>query len=132
MGGKGNAQDILSILDELLLEKRWKKFFEGFVFPYGFYAPEEYEAWFRDVGLEPQRAELLQKDMRLQGKAGLAGWVRTTWLPYTERLPVTLRDEFIKEVVNRYVEGHPPDEAGIVHVRMVRLEVEATKPVTLA
>ncbi len=65
MGGKGNAQDVLAILDELLIENRWRKFFENFTFPYGFYTPEEYEAWLRDVGLKPERVELIQKDMRL-------------------------------------------------------------------
>jgi trans-aconitate 2-methyltransferase len=43
-------------------------------------------------------------------------------------LPAELRDPFIKEIVNNYLEKHPLDEAGITHVRMVRLEVEASKP----
>jgi trans-aconitate 2-methyltransferase len=128
MGGKGNAQDILSIIDELLCEKTWIKFFANFSFPYGFYTPEEYTAWLLEAKLKPERAELLQKDMRLQGKEGLAGWVRTTWLPYTERLPAELRDRFIEKIVNSYLEEHPVDEAGRVHVRMLRLEVEASKP----
>lgn len=115
MGGKGNAQDVLAILDELLIETRWREFFEDFTFPYGFYTPEEYESWLREAGLKPERIELIPKDMRLPGKEGLAGWIRTTWLPYTERLPVTLRDEFIKEIVDRYVEGLPLDEAGMAH-----------------
>jgi trans-aconitate 2-methyltransferase len=129
MGGKGNAQGILAVLDELLLEQRWRKFFGGFTFPYGFYAPAQYDVWLREAHLKPERAELLRKDMQLQGKEGIAGWVRTTWLPYTERLPAALRNEFIGEIVNRYVEKHPLDEAGMVHVGMMRLEVEATKPI---
>jgi trans-aconitate methyltransferase len=128
MGGKGNAQSILALIDELFVEARWSRFFEGFTFPYGFHAPEEYEVWLREAGLKPERVELLQKDMRLLGKEGLAGWVRTTWLPYTERLPAELRNEFLTEIVDRYVKRHPLDDAGTVHVRMVRLEVEATRP----
>jgi trans-aconitate 2-methyltransferase len=127
MGGKGNAHDVFAVLDELLLEERWRKFFVSFTFPYGFYAPEEYTAWLHEAGLQPERVELLQKDMRLSGKEGLAGWIRTTWLPYTERLPEKLRNEFVSEIVDRYVEKHPLDNAGYVHVGMVRLEVEATK-----
>jgi trans-aconitate 2-methyltransferase len=126
MGGKGNAQDILSILNWLLREERWRKFFVNFSFPYGFYAPEEYEVWLREAKLKPERVELLPKDMRLQGKEGLAGWIRTTWLPYTERLPAELKDRFIEEIVNAYLEEHHVDGAGAVHVRMVRLEVEAS------
>lgn len=111
----------------MLREKPWKKLFSGFSFPYGFYAPEEYKAWLLEAKLKPERAELLPKDMQLLGREGLAGWVRTTWLPYTERLPTKLRDTFIEEIVNAYLEEHPLDGTGIVHVRMVRLEVEASK-----
>jgi trans-aconitate 2-methyltransferase len=125
MGGEGNAQDILAVLDELSIEDRWRKFFEGFTFPYGFYAPDEYEVWLRKAGLKPKWVELLRKDMKLHGKEGLARWIRTTWLPYTERLSTELRNEFINEIVNRYIEICPLDEAGDVHVRMVRLEVAA-------
>ncbi|MBN1245501.1 methyltransferase domain-containing protein [Candidatus Bathyarchaeota archaeon] len=128
MGGKGNAQDIMSSLNPLLREDPWKKFFSDFSFPYGFYAPEEYRAWLLEAKLKPERAELLRKDMKLSGKAGLAGWIRTTWLPYTERLPTKLRNTFIEEIVDTYLEKHPLDAAGTAHVGMVRLEVEASKP----
>jgi trans-aconitate 2-methyltransferase len=127
MGGKGNGHDVFAVLDELLLEDRWRKFFVGFAFPYGFYAPETYAVWLREAGLKPERVELLQKDMKLSGRDGLAGWIRTTWLPYTQRLPEELRNEFVSEIVDRYVEKHPLDNAGYVHVGMIRLEVEATK-----
>jgi len=128
MGGKGNAQEILAVLDDLMLEERWKRFFKGFTFPYGFHAPEEYVAWLHEAGLKPERTELLQKDMKMQGKDALKGWVRTTWLPYTAKLPMEMRDEFVREIIDRYIDAHPFDASGNVHVAMVRLEVEATRP----
>ncbi len=36
--------------------------------------------------------------------------------------------EMIEEVVTEYLSRHPVDAEGNVHVRMVRLEVEAVKP----
>jgi trans-aconitate 2-methyltransferase len=131
MGGKGNAQDIISSLNPLLNKEPWKKYFEDFGFPYGFYAPEEYTIWLLEAKLKPERAELMQKDMKRQGKTGLAGWIRTTWLPYTGRLPAELRDTFIAEIVDTYLEKHPLDAEGNAHVAMVRLEVEASKPASL-
>jgi trans-aconitate methyltransferase len=128
MGGKGNAKDILAVLDDMFRGEQWRTFFEGFRFPYGFYAPEEYAAWLLEAKLAPERAELLQKDMKLLGKEGLAGWIRTTWLPYTERLPTGLREPFIAEIVDTYLTAHPLDAEGNAHVAMVRLEVEARKP----
>lgn len=53
------------------------------------------------------------------------GWLRTTWFPYADRLPVELRDVFLSEVVAAYIDAYPIDALGNTHVRMVRLEVEA-------
>jgi hypothetical protein len=38
-----------------------------------------------------------------------------------------LCEEFIGAVTDRYVAKHPPDADGRVHVRMVRLEIDAVK-----
>ena len=127
MGGRGNAADVLALLDRLVVSSRWASYFGGFSFAYGFYAPDEYMPWLRDADLTPRRVELIAKDMTHDGKAGLAGWIRTTWLPYTQRIPEQERDAFIGELVETYVDEHPLDAQGKVHVQMVRLEVEATK-----
>ena len=74
------------------------------------------------------RVELFPRDMKFPSAEGLTGWVRTTWLPFTERIPIQLRDSFVKEIVSRYITNHPFDAEGIVHLGMVRLEVEAIKP----
>jgi trans-aconitate 2-methyltransferase len=128
MGGKGNAKDVLGILDEMLLESQWKRFFDAFTFPYTFLGADEYRDLLVEAGLVPQRVELLPKVMSLKGAEGLAGWIRTTWLPYTQRLPPEMREGFVSEIVNRYLANHPVDAEGAVHLSMVRLEVEAYKP----
>jgi trans-aconitate methyltransferase len=69
----------------------------------------------------------MPKDATYPGSEGFAAWLRTTWLPYIQRLPVSAREEFIAAVTERYVAKHPPDAGDKVHVRMVRLEIEATK-----
>jgi hypothetical protein len=43
------------------------------------------------------------------------------------RVPEHLRDEFVGDVVDRYLERYPPDTDGTVHVQMVRLEAEAVR-----
>jgi trans-aconitate methyltransferase len=65
--------------------------------------------------------------MLQKGAEGLAGWIRTTWMPYTERVPADRRDAFVRESSERYVKAHPADAQGNVEVRMVRLEVDALK-----
>ena len=48
-------------------------------------------------------------------------------MPYTQRVPENLREEFIAAVVDRYVAKHPIGADGRFHVRMVRLEINAIK-----
>jgi len=127
MAGKGNAQEVLAVLQEMISEESCKPYFKNFTFPYGFYGPEEYNVWLHEAGFTPERVELISKDAKFKGKEGLAGWIRTTWLPFTERFPEPLRDSLINEIAERYVAAYPPDNKGMVHVKMVRLEVQATK-----
>ncbi len=127
MGGAGNAKDVIAALDGLVKKDRWKGRFSGFSFPYGFYGVDEYGGWMKDAGLDVTRIELLPKDMKHEGKEGLAGWIRSTWLPYLERIPEEEREDFISELIDAYVESFPMDNEGRTHVYMARLEVEAIK-----
>jgi trans-aconitate 2-methyltransferase len=128
MGGKGNAREITRILDELMATTKWSIFFSDFTFPYGFYGVDEYQRWLAEAGLKTRRVELIPKDMQHKGKDGFAGWIRSTWLPYLSRIPAQMKAEFIEAILDAYLVRHPPDEEGLVHVDMVRLEVEAVKP----
>jgi trans-aconitate methyltransferase len=125
MGGRGNAAKIVEVMVTMMKSKKWRGYFTNFTFPYGFYGPEEYKDWLEQAGLKAKRVELIPKDMAQKGKEGLSAWIRTTWLPYTQRVPEGLREEFIGEVADKYVENHPLDKDGYVHVPMMRLEVEA-------
>lgn len=125
MGGKGNAKSVLEIADKMIIEKKWKKYFEGFEFPYGFYSAEEYKEWLQKVGLNAIRVQLISKDMEKNDESEMAGWIRTTWLPYTQRVPEKFQEDFIEELIERYLEDYPKDDKGHIHINMVRLEVEA-------
>lgn len=128
MGGRGNGQEILRKLEELSREAPWNSWLAGIPCPWFFYGPEEYRGWLEQAGLEARRVELIPKQMRQPGPEGLAGWLRTTWLPYTEAVPPERREELVARIVQRYLGDHPPDKEGTVRVQMVRLEVEAFRP----
>ena len=128
MGGKGNARELVEILDELIVRDPWKPHFEDFEFPYAFLGPEEYRTLLEAEDFRPIRVELIPKAMRRAGKDDLASWIRTTWMPYTGRVPEERRGRFIAEVVDAYARRRPPDPLGNLTVDMVRLEVEAVKP----
>jgi trans-aconitate methyltransferase len=128
MGGRGNGEEIFALAAEIIQRDSWRSFFQGFEFPWAFYGAEEYAQWLGEAGFSVRRAELIPRDMRQKGREGLLGWVRTTWMPYTERLPAQLRERFLEEAADRYLAAHPLSPQGEAVVRMVRLEVEAAKP----
>lgn len=125
MGGRGNANAVYVALQEVMEDEVWRPYFEDFGFPYHFLGPEAYERWLPDCGFRLNRAELIPKDMQHEGREGLKGWLRTTWFPYTDRLPSDQRDVFIDAVLDGYLSTHPLDADGKTHVEMVRLEIEA-------
>jgi trans-aconitate methyltransferase len=127
MGGKGNAEEIIRTIEPLTRTERWAGYFTDFSFPYGFYSPEEYKAWLTGLGFKIGRAELIPKQMVFENRQGLAYWVQTTWLPYTQAVPEHSREEFIGELTDAYIHDYPAHEDGFIYVRMVRLEVEAYK-----
>jgi trans-aconitate methyltransferase len=126
-GGKANAHDVFIALRPEIRLKRWREFFRRMSTPYFFYAPGDYEKWLPKFGFKINSLKLAPKDATYNGADGFAAWLRTTWLPYVQRVPENLREEFIAAVTQRYVAKHPPDAVNKVHVRMVRLEIDAIK-----
>jgi trans-aconitate 2-methyltransferase len=126
-GGKGNAHDVFLALRPEMRLKHWRGFFLKMPTPYFFYAPGDYEKWLPKFGFQIQNVKLAPKDATYDGAEGFAAWLRTTWIPYVRRVPENLREKFIATVTERYVAGHPPDADGKIHVKMVRLEIDAVK-----
>lgn len=127
-GGQGNALDVLQVFSSVVASKPWSDYFDDFHNPYFFYGDQDYTLWLEEAGFKVERLELVPKDMTHQGNEGLAGWIRTTWMPFTHCVPERERDHFIAYFVDQYLERIPLDEAGLAHVQMVRLEVNALKP----
>ena len=134
-GGKGNAQEVFLALRPEMRRQHWRQFFRKMDKPYFFYAPNDYRKWLPRCGFKVRRVRLAPKDAAYQGRASLAAWLRTTWLPYTQRIPEAMREEFVAAIADRYMAKHPADAAGCVRVRMVRrrstrLNSEPARPST--
>lgn len=126
-GGKGNAQDVFVALRPELRAKSWRQFFRQIPDSYFFYSPDEYKKWLAKAGFSARRVGLAPRDATYPGAQGFAAWLRTTWLPYVQRVPEDLREQFIAAITRRYLARHPPDSENNVHVKMVRLEIDAIK-----
>jgi trans-aconitate methyltransferase len=126
-GGKGNAHDVFVALRPEIRLKRWRQFFRRMPKPYFFYSPADYERWLPRSGFKALEIRLVPRDAPYAGREGFIAWLRTTWLPYVQRVPEQAHEEFIAAVAERYVAKHPPGADGKVHVRMIRLEIEAVR-----
>jgi trans-aconitate 2-methyltransferase len=126
-GGTGNAAAAFETLDEMAGIEKWRIYLAGAKMPYNFMDVTDYERLIPETGFKPVRIELLKKDMVHEGIEGLKGFIRTTWLPFTQRIPEDKREYFITETANLYVKKYPLDKDGKVHVGMVRLEAEGVK-----
>jgi trans-aconitate 2-methyltransferase len=128
MGAENGIRAFMKALDHVLTLSQWGVYFTDFPFPYGFKSVANYQALLPAVGFEIQRLELIEKHAIHQNVEVFKGWIRTTWIPYTERVPENKRAEIIDAIADQYLESNPADDDGHVHVLMVRLEVDAKKP----
>lgn len=126
-----NISPIRIAIKKVISNAQWSKYFEdseGFVSRKGFYNPDEYKEMLTRVELKAQRIDLVPKDMIFQGKEEFRGFIRTTGNPdYLTKLPESLRETVVNEIVDTYLEEYPLNSAGLIYIPMLRLEVEATK-----
>ncbi len=125
MGGRGNAADVFAAFEQIRPE--YAIYFDGFVSPYAFCAPEAYETWLAAAGFKHFEAKLLRKDMVHETADAFRGWLETTWFPYIRRVPESRRHAFVQAWVAAYLARCPQDNKGRVHIDMVRLEIYAQK-----
>jgi trans-aconitate 2-methyltransferase len=131
-GGYGNGQEVIDSFAAVYGRRRWRDAYLHFHDTYGFYRPEEYAVWLDAAAMEVSELRLIPKDMVHVDRAAFAGWLRTAWHPYTSPVTPALREAFIHEVVTEYVQRHPEDSSGRIHVQMVRLQLQAVKRVTFS
>ena len=128
MGAQDGLPEFMAALEQTLALPKWCDYFSGFSCPYGFKSVKDYQLWLPAVGFKIQRLELIKTHAIHQNTESFAGWIRTTWLPYTERVPEYQRQDFIAAIVEQYFQLNAPESDGRVSVLMLRLEVDAEKP----
>lgn len=127
MGGKGNVPEAFFVIDKITIHPKWQSYFNNFKFPYYFFSVDEYNSFISQTKFREAVVELVEKDMRHKGREGLSGWIRTTWLPYTQEIPEEQKEDFINDLCNEYEKNFPADNHGFYHVKAKRLIVAGRK-----
>lgn len=113
-------------LSKTISSRKWEKYFTQFSAPWKFYGPEEYRGLLVTAHFSPDRLETMTKHERFPSRAAFQGFLRQ-WFPYLRPLPADLKDAFLTELVDCYLQILPVDDQGQVSFIVTRLEVEATK-----
>lgn len=127
MGAKGNVPEAFFSVEKVISKPKWSGYFTRMGFPYYFFNEKEYTSLILQSGFKEHKIYVEEKDMQHKGKEALKGWIRTTWLPYTQKVPDEQRENFIEEAFNVFAENFPADKNGIFHANAKRLIVEAAK-----
>ena len=128
MGGKGNAGIMNIIVDGMTRQREWSKYFRNFAPPYHFHSTAGYRKFLKNSGLKPVKIVLVPKMAKHDAESGLKSWIRTTWFPYSDKIPLKLRDKFISQAAASYIKATKQDKNKEIKMKMIRLQVEAVKP----
>lgn len=113
-------------LNKTITSEKWAKYFTQFSAPWRFYQPEEYRDLLVNAQFSPTRLETITKHEKFPSRAAFQGFLRQ-WFPYLRPIPADLKDIFLTELLDRYLQILPVDEKGQVSFIVTRLEVEAIK-----
>ncbi|MBE0538314.1 MAG: methyltransferase domain-containing protein [Ignavibacterium sp.] len=127
MGAKGNVPEAFFAVDKVIRRTEWSGYFINLKFPYYFFDIQEYHNFISQTEFRDIEIEIVEKDMQHKGKENLKGWIRTTWLPYTQRILEFKREEFIEEACTEFAQNFPADKNDVYHATAKRLIVSAKK-----
>lgn len=113
-------------LSKIVSSEKWKQHFTQFSPPWKFYQPKEYQTLLVDAGFSPIRLDTVTKHERFPSRLVFQGFLKQ-WCPYLRPLPADLKDDFLTQLVDIYLQILPIDDQGQVSFIVTRLEVEATK-----
>ena len=114
-------------LTQMLKSKKWKEYFTHFAPPWKFYQPEEYGNLACECPFDCKFGLIQQQNMK---SFLLELFLRDFYdngFPILRPLPSDLKDVFLTELVDRYLQTLPVDQQGQVSFIVTRLEVEASK-----
>lgn len=122
----GYPEALSNALNEMMRDPRWQKFYDNFSLGQTFYTTEQYERLFKKAGFTTVAIELVPAFDRFENTRAFSNFVRQ-WLPHLTPIPKAMREDFMEQLMTRYLDYLPTKEDGSVWFNKYSLEAVAKK-----
>lgn len=120
----GLPKELEQAVNEVINQDRWGRFFVNFDSGWNFVGKEGYQALLEVEGFTVETIQVVPQEDLFPSLEVFRGFI-SQWFPYLRALPISLRDMFMDDVLNRYLELKPLDCEGVLHFKVHRLEAVA-------
>lgn len=105
---------------------KWSKYFVDAEPLVELCTPFEFHQFAQESGLEVDRFEVIEVNEPFESRLHFQRWM-ASWLSYLKYLPDDLKDEFLSEIIDDYIEKNPLLEDGTLIYKDYWMEVEGLK-----
>lgn len=113
-------------IESVMSDKAWRSFFSSFDSGLNFVSSDAYCALLEEGGFEVKEMTIETHENAFPNRRAFIGFV-SQWLPYLRPLPMELKEAFLCEVVDHYLQLEPLDRCGQVKFEYSRLDLIAQK-----
>jgi trans-aconitate 2-methyltransferase len=108
----GERQSLEMVIEQTRRCAKWSTYFNDFHDPYLHLAPDQYAAAAERNGLHVDRMQVASKAWDFQSRDNFFASCKVTLVEWTRRLPESVKDVFINDVLDRYqkVVAEKPEE----------------------
>ncbi|MCH9625558.1 MAG: Trans-aconitate 2-methyltransferase [Chlamydiales bacterium] len=111
-------------IHEMVVSKRWADYFVDFRSGQTFYDEPTYIRLIQEHGFSPIRVSWTWKQETFASEKALKQFI-AQWLPFLHSIPQKEQDQFMDELIERYLRIEPLDSQGQAHFAIHRLELIA-------
>lgn len=115
-----------SAIKALITSEKWEDYFITFYPKSNLYKKEDYKHLLEKMHFETLELKTTPVDEIFASVDQFKDYI-LPWLPYVNVVPVELREEFMKEFMEKYLKIFPMDAEGRVHFLVEKLEILAQK-----
>jgi trans-aconitate 2-methyltransferase len=122
----GYSKPLAKATSDVIASEKWADQFANFQPAHGFFQPKEYEQLLVSQGFTPKRIQRMYRSMLFANDQAFKSFLKS-WFPYSKGVDGAHLDEFLSEVLQKYLEIYPKDSEGNIRFYAYVMEVEAER-----